>query len=217
MHGFGARRLFRQAKMSSMAASQSQHGYPTQSSEPWTKLTHTERLQDWFAYNPRTMRPPPLSYDTKCMKILSWNEREVENFKNLAAFYDNSYWSCSVSRLGYSGTAVISRVKPITVQYGLGIHEHDQEGRIITLEFDGFYLSKPVIIAGDLNCARQSIDIHNPPENLRCMGGFTVLELGWRLDYFLVSESIADMVHDSYILPDVSFSDHSPIGLILKL
>jgi exodeoxyribonuclease-3 len=90
------------------------------------------------------------------------------------------------------------QVKPISVQYGIGIREHDHEGRVITLEFDGFYLvnayvpnsgrflrrlnyrvnnwdpcfsnyvkilekSKPVIVAGDLNCARQSIDIHNPP------------------------------------------------------
>uniref|UniRef100_A0A0D3EV47 DNA-(apurinic or apyrimidinic site) endonuclease n=1 Tax=Oryza barthii TaxID=65489 RepID=A0A0D3EV47_9ORYZ len=271
------------------------------------------RLPEWFAYNPKTMRPPPLSHDTKCMKILSWNinglhdvvttkgfsardlaqrenfdEKDVEKFKNLIADYD-SYWSCSVSRLGYSGTAVISRVKPISVQYGIGIREHDHEGRVITLEFDGFYLlnayvpnsgrflrrlnyrvnnwdpcfsnyvkilekSKPVIVAGDLNCARQSIDIHNPPAKTKSAGftieeresfetnfsskglvdtfrkqhpnavGYTfwgenqrITNKGWRLDYFLASESITDKVHDSYILPDVSFSDHSPIGLVLKL
>ncbi|TVU34809.1 hypothetical protein EJB05_16661 [Eragrostis curvula] len=216
-------------------------------------------------------------------------EGEVEQFKNLIEDYDNSYWSCSVSRLGYSGTAVISRVKPISVQYGLGIPTHDQEGRIITLEFDGFYLinayvpnsgrglrrlnyrvnywdpcfsnyikklegTKPVIVAGDLNCARQSMDIHNPPAKTQS-AGFTVEEResfernfsskglvdtfrkqhpnavsytfwgenqritnkGWRLDYFLASESFADKIHDSYILPDVSFSDHSPIGLVVKL
>lgn len=51
----------------------SQHGYPPRSHEPWTKLVHRERLPEWFAYNPKTMRPPPLSHDTKCMKILSWN------------------------------------------------------------------------------------------------------------------------------------------------
>uniref|UniRef100_A0A0E0C8W6 DNA-(apurinic or apyrimidinic site) endonuclease n=2 Tax=Oryza meridionalis TaxID=40149 RepID=A0A0E0C8W6_9ORYZ len=304
----------RRTKMSSMAGlGASQHGYPPRSHEPWTKLVHRERLPEWFAYNPKTMRPPPLSHDTKCMKILSWNvnglhdvvttkgfsardlaqrenfdEKDVEKFKNLIADYD-SYWSCSVSRLGYSGTAVISRVKPISVQYGIGIREHDHEGRVITLEFDGFYLvnayvpnsgrflrrlnyrvnswdpcfsnyvkilekSKPVIVAGDLNCARQSIDIHNPPAKTKS-AGFTIEETesfetnfsskglvdtfrkqhpnavgytfwgenqritnkGWRLDYFLASESITDKVHDSYILPDVSFSDHSPIGLVLKL
>ncbi|GJN17437.1 hypothetical protein PR202_gb04501 [Eleusine coracana subsp. coracana] len=157
----------------------------------------------------------------------NFDEGDVKHFKNLIEGYDNSYWSCSVSRLGYSGTAVISR----------------------KLE-----ASKPVIVAGDLNCARQSMDIHNPPAKTQS-AGFTVEEResfernfhskglidtfrkqhpnavaytfwgenqritnkGWRLDYFLASESVADKVHDSYILPDVSFSDHSPIGLVLKL
>lgn len=50
-----------------------QHGHPGHRREPWTKLTHREILPGWFAYNPRTMRSPPLSSDTKCMKILSWN------------------------------------------------------------------------------------------------------------------------------------------------
>ncbi|XP_062207148.1 DNA-(apurinic or apyrimidinic site) endonuclease, chloroplastic-like isoform X2 [Phragmites australis] len=227
-----------------MSTTAFQRGYPTRRCEPWTRLTHRERLPEWFAYNPRTMRPSPLSNDTKCMKILSWNvnglqavvesgfsapelacredfdvlclqethleERDVEYFKNLIEDYDSSYWSCSVSRLGYSGTAVISRVKPISVQYGLGIPAHDQEGRLITLEFDDFYLvnayvpnsgrglqrlnyrvdtwdpsfsnyikklegSKPVIVAGDLNCARQSIDIHNPPAKTES-AGFTIEE-----------------------------------------
>lgn len=111
-----------------------------------------------------------------------------------------------------------------------------------------------MIVAGDLNCARQSIDIHNPPAKTKSAGftieeresfetnfsskglvdtfrkqhpnavGYTfwgenqrITNKGWRLDYFLASESITDKVHDSYILPDVSFSDHSPIGLVLKL
>lgn len=308
-----------------MSKAGSQRGYHTRSNEPWTRLSHREKKPGWFAYNPRTMRPPPLSSDTNSMKILSWNvnglqtavdsgfsadqlatrenfdvlclqethlqERNVNAFKNLIQIqdFDNSYWSCSVTRLNYSGTAVISRVKPISVQYGLGTPEHDQEGRVITLEFDDFYLinayvpnsgrglqrlnyrvndwdlcfsdfikklecSKPVIVAGDLNCARQSIDIHNPQAKTEA-AGFTIEEResfeenfsskglvdtfrkqhpnavaytfwgdnqrisnkGWRLDYFLASESIADKVHDSYILPDVSFSDHSPIGLVLKL
>lgn len=320
-----------------MNSTSSQRGYPAKrwcaanmsstsmrhSSEPWTHLTHKQRRPQWIAYNPRTMRPPPLSTDTNSMKILSWNvnglqaivqsgfsadelvaredfdvlclqethleERDVDLFKNLVHEYDYTCWSCSVARLGYSGTAVISRVQPISVQYGLGIPEHDQEGRLITLEFDDFYLvnayvpnsgrglrrlnyrindwdpcfsdfikklecSKPVIVAGDLNCARQSIDIHNPQAKTEA-AGFTIEEResfevnfsrkglvdtfrkqhpnavaytfwgenqritnkGWRLDYFLASESIADKVHDSYTLPDVSLSDHSPIGLVLKL
>uniref|UniRef100_A0A453FQX7 DNA repair nuclease/redox regulator APEX1 n=1 Tax=Aegilops tauschii subsp. strangulata TaxID=200361 RepID=A0A453FQX7_AEGTS len=185
--------------------------------------------------------------------------------------------------------ALPSQVKPISVQYGIGIAEHDQEGRVITLEFENFYLVnayvpnsgrglrrlvyrvdnwdpsfadfveklesfKPVIVCGDLNCARQSIDIHNPPAKTEDAGfteeeresfqinfdmrgfvdtfrkqhpkavGYTFWgenqrrnNKGWRLDYFLASGSIIDRVHDSYILPDVTSSDHSPIGLVLKL
>ncbi|XP_048548596.1 DNA-(apurinic or apyrimidinic site) endonuclease, chloroplastic-like [Triticum urartu] len=306
-----SRRLFwNQAKM-------------TSKQEPWTRLSHSKKLPGWVAYNPRTMRPPPLSGDTKQMKILSWNvnglrnivqsggfssalaqrenfdvlclqethlkEGDVKDFMNLLPGYEYNYWSCSVARLDYSGTGVISRVKPISVQYGIGIAEHDQEGRVITLEFENFYLVnayvpnsgrglrrlvyrvdswdpsftdfveklesfKPVIVCGDLNCARQSIDIHNPPAKTEDAGfteeeresfqinfdmrgfvdtfrkqhpkavGYTFWgenqrrnNKGWRLDYFLASGSIIDRVHDSYILPDVTSSDHSPIGLVLKL
>ncbi|KAF7031174.1 hypothetical protein CFC21_042545 [Triticum aestivum] len=268
----------------------------TSKQEPWTRLSHSKKLPGWVAYNPRTMRPPPLSGDTKQMKILSWNvnglrniEGDVKDFMNLIPGYEYNYWSCSVARLDYSGTGVISRVKPISVQYGIGIAEHDQEGRVITLEFENFYLVnayvpnsgrglrrlvyrvdswdpsfadfveklesfKPVIVCGDLNCARQSIDIHNPPAKTEDAGfteeeresfqinfdmrgfvdtfrkqhpkavGYTFWgenqrrnNKGWRLDYFLASGSIIDRVHDSYILPDVTSSDHSPIGLVLKL
>ncbi|AQK50096.1 DNA-(apurinic or apyrimidinic site) lyase chloroplastic [Zea mays] len=70
----------------------------------------------------------------------SFQERNVDLFKNLVHEYDYACWSCSVARLGYSGTVVISRVQPISVQYGLGIPERDQEGMLITLEFDDFYL-----------------------------------------------------------------------------
>ncbi|RVW36016.1 DNA-(apurinic or apyrimidinic site) lyase, chloroplastic [Vitis vinifera] len=155
------------------------------------------------------------------------------------------------------------KIKPLSVRYGLGISDHDSEGRLLTAEFESFYLlsgyvpnsgdglkrlelekSKPVILTGDLNCAHQEIDIHDPAGNRRS-AGFTDEErqsleknflskglwialenntlvllailTGWRLDYFLVSESIADKVHDSYILPDIGGSDHCPIGLVLKL
>ncbi|XP_071714209.1 DNA-(apurinic or apyrimidinic site) endonuclease, chloroplastic-like [Rutidosis leptorrhynchoides] len=295
--------------------------------EPWTVLVHKNPQKDWIAYNPKTMRPPPLAGDVKHMKIMSWNVNGLKSLLNLESFsalelaqredfdvlclqetklqekdveaikqrllegYDNSFWTCSVSKLGYSGTAVISRIPPISVRYGLGISDHDSEGRLVTTEFDSFYLinsyvpnsgnalkrlsyrttewdpslsnyvkelekSKPVILTGDLNCAHQKIDIHNPARNKRS-AGFTIEERwsfednflkkgfvdtfrkrhpnvvgytfwgsghggvktnkGWRLDYFLVSESIVDNVHDSYILPDVAGSDHCPIGLVLKL
>ncbi|XP_077218004.1 apurinic endonuclease-redox protein isoform X2 [Tasmannia lanceolata] len=296
------------------------------SNEPWMVLSHVKPQPGWVPYNPRTMRPPPLSGDTKSMKLMSWNvnglrallklegfsalqlaqkenfdvlclqetklqEKDVEGIKHLIEGYDNSFWTCSVSKLGYSGTAVISRIKPLSVKYGLGILDHDSEGRLVTVEFDTFYLisgyipnsgdglrrlsyrvgewdsslsnymkdlekNKPVILTGDLNCAHQEIDIFNPAGNRRSAGftneeresfetnflskgfvdtfrqqhpgvvGYTYWgyrhggrknNKGWRLDYFLVSEIIANKVHDSYILPDVTGSDHCPIGLILKL
>lgn len=296
-------------------------------SEPWTVLAHKKPQKGWIAYNPRTMRPPPLAQDTKFVKLLSWNvnglrallklegfsalqlaqredfdvlclqetklqEKDVEEIKQrLIDGYKNSFWTCSVSKLGYSGTAIISRITPLSVRYGLGISDHDSEGRLVTAEFDTFYLisgyvpnsgdglkrlsyrvtqwdpslsnylkelekAKPVILTGDLNCAHEEIDIYNPAGNKRSAGftdeerksfatnflsrgfvdtfrrqhpgvvGYTYwgyrhggrkTNRGWRLDYFLVSESIADKVHDSYILPDVTGSDHCPIGLVIKL
>ncbi|KAI3446514.1 hypothetical protein Pfo_003179 [Paulownia fortunei] len=295
--------------------------------EPWTVLTHKKPQKGWTAYNPRSMRLPPIAADTPHIKLMSWNvnglrallklesfsalqlaqrenfdvlclqetklqEKDVDAIRqSLLEGYDNSYWTCSVSKLGYSGTAIVSRIKPHSVRYGLGIADHDSEGRLVTVEFDNFYLlssyvpnsgdglrrlsyritqwdptlsnymkdleqSKPVILTGDLNCAHQEIDIYNPAGNRRSAGftdeerksfqtnfldrgfidtfrkqhpevvGYTYwgyrhggrkTNKGWRLDYFLASESIANQVYDSYILPDVAGSDHSPIGLILKL
>ncbi|XP_047938719.1 DNA-(apurinic or apyrimidinic site) endonuclease, chloroplastic [Salvia hispanica] len=231
-------------------------------------------------------------FDVLCLQETKLQEKDVNAIKEtLLQGYDNSYWTCSVSKLGYSGTAIISRIKPISVRYGLGISDHDSEGRLVTLEFENFYLlscyvpnsgdglkrlpyriaewdtslgnymkdleqSKPVILTGDLNCAHEEMDIFNPAGNKRS-AGFTEEERksfeinfldrgfvdtfrkqhpnvvaysywgyrhggrrtnkGWRLDYFLVSESISEKVHDAYILPDVGGSDHCPVGLILKL
>ncbi|CAO2822276.1 unnamed protein product [Amaranthus hypochondriacus] len=293
--------------------------------EPWTRFAHKKPQKGWVAYNPRTMRPPPLTRDTNFVKLVSWNvnglrallklegfsalelaqredfdvlclqetklqEKDVERVKDLLEGYENSFWTCSVAKAGYSGTSIVSRIKPLSVRYGLGISDHDTEGRVVTAEFESFYLlcvyvpnsgdglkrlayrttewdpslsqymkelekSKPVILTGDLNCAHQEIDIYNPAGNKRS-AGFTIEEResfetnflskgfvdtfrnqhpdvvgytywgyrhggrktnrGWRLDYFLVSEQLADQVHDSYILPDVIGSDHCPIGLVLK-
>ncbi|KAL2923458.1 DNA-(apurinic or apyrimidinic site) lyase chloroplastic [Bienertia sinuspersici] len=293
--------------------------------EPWIRFAHKKPQKGWVAYNPRTMRPPPLTRDKDFVKLMSWNvnglrallklegfsalelaqredfdvlclqetklqEKDVETVRDLLEGYENTYWTCSIAKAGYSGTAIISRIKPLSVSYGLGISDHDAEGRLVTAEFDSFYLlcayvpnsgdglkrlsyriaewdlslskyikelekSKPVILTGDLNCAHQEIDIYNPAGNKRS-AGFTIEEResfeknflseglvdtfrkqhpnvvgytywgyrhggrktnrGWRLDYFLVSEALADKVHDSYILPDVPGSDHCPIGLVLK-
>ncbi|MGL5206647.1 MAG: exodeoxyribonuclease III [Acidaminococcaceae bacterium] len=198
------------------------------------------------------------------------------------------YWN-SAEKKGYSGTAIFTKIKPLSVSYDMGIAEHDQEGRIITAEFDGFYLvnvytpnsqrelarldyrmqwedafrayvkqldeKKPVIICGDLNVAHKEIDLKNFKTN-RKNAGFTdeertkmteLLEAGfidsfrhlypdkdgvytwwsymfkareknagWRIDYFVVSNRLADRISDSLIYTDIMGSDHCPVGLILK-
>ena len=195
------------------------------------------------------------------------------------------YWN-SAEKKGYSGTAVFTRLEPLSVAYGIGSEEHDREGRAITLEFEDFYLvncyvpnaqreltrldwrmewedalreyllgldsRKPVIYCGDLNVAHQEIDLKNAKSN-RGNAGFTdeersklteLLEAGfvdsfrhlypdktgayswwsymfhareknagWRIDYFLVSKSIADKINDSVIHPDIMGSDHCPVEL----
>ena len=199
------------------------------------------------------------------------------------------YWN-SAEKKGYSGTVVVSKIKPINVTYGLGKEEHDKEGRIITLEFEKFYLvncytpnskrelerldyrmiwedeiraylkeldkTKPVVYCGDLNVAHNEIDLKNPSSNHH-NAGFTneerakMTELlnagfidtfrykypektgayswwsymfharennaGWRIDYFIVSDSIKDKIEDAKILSDVMGSDHCPVELDLKV
>ena len=190
---------------------------------------------------------------------------------------------------GYSGTLVYSRVKPISISYGMGIDEHDHEGRIITLEFNGFYLvtvyvpnvkreltrldyrmvweddfrnflkklekSKPVVVCGDFNVAHTEMDIKNAKANIG-NAGFTYEErskfselldsgfidtfryfhkdeikytwwsylegcrarnIGWRIDYFIVSKNIINKVTGAYIYDDIMGSDHAPIGLDIDL
>ena len=198
------------------------------------------------------------------------------------------YWN-SAEKKGYSGTAIFTKIKPLSVSYDIGIAEHDQEGRVITAEFDDFYLinvytpnsqrelarldyrmqwedafrsyvkqldeQKPVIICGDLNVAHKEIDLKNFKTNHK-NAGFTdeertkmtaLLEAGfvdsfrhlypdkegiytwwsymfkareknagWRIDYFVVSNRLADRISDSLIYADIQGSDHCPVGLILK-
>ena len=200
-----------------------------------------------------------------------------------------SYWN-SAEKKGYSGTAVFTKIKPKNVVYGIGIDEHDKEGRVITLEFDDFYLvniytpnskrelerldyrqiwedeirnyllklneSKPVIMCGDLNVAHKEIDLKNPKTNRRNAGftdeernkmtellkaGFTDTfrflypdkenayswwsymgharekNVGWRIDYFIISKSIESKVQDATIHSDIMGSDHCPVGLEINI
>ncbi|SDF08857.1 exodeoxyribonuclease III [Sporomusa acidovorans] len=197
------------------------------------------------------------------------------------------YWNSAVKK-GYSGTAVFTRIKPVSVTYGMDIAEHDQEGRIITLEFADFYLvnvytpnsqrelarldyrmkwedafsgylselnkGKPVITCGDFNVAHQEIDIKNPKTNRKNAGftdeerakmtlllqsGFTdtfrsvypdkrdaytwwsymmnarARNIGWRIDYFLISDRLKNSIKEASIYADILGSDHCPIGLEL--
>ena len=196
-----------------------------------------------------------------------------------------SYWN-SAEKKGYSGTAIFTKQKPLNVTYGIGIEEHDKERRVITLEFEKFYMvdiytpnskrelerldyrqiwedvirkyllklneTKPVIMCGDLNVAHKEIDLKNPKTN-RHNAGFTDEErqkmtelldagftdsfrylypdkenayswwsymghareknVGWRIDYFIVSKSIENQIKEAKIYPEIMGSDHCPVGL----
>ena len=199
------------------------------------------------------------------------------------------YWN-SADKKGYSGTAAFTKEKPLNVFYGMGIDEHDHEGRLITLEFEKFYFVtcytpnsqnelkrldyrmewedafreylmkldrvKPVVCCGDLNVAHREIDLKNPKTNRRNAGftdeerekmtvllnsGFTdsfrylypdteniyswwsyrfsarEKNAGWRIDYFLVSDSIKDKIKEAKIHTDIFGSDHCPVSLEIEL
>ena len=198
-----------------------------------------------------------------------------------------SYWN-SAERKGYSGTAIFTKKQPVNVTYGIGIEEHDKEGRIITPEFENFYLvtnytpnakrelerldyrmvwedeirkyllelnkKKPVIMCGDLNVAHEEIDLKNPKTN-KGNAGFTNEErekmtellnagfidsyrylypekieyswwsymghareknVGWRIDYFIVSNDFRENIKDATIYTEILGSDHCPVGLEIK-
>lgn len=200
----------------------------------------------------------------------------------------HQYWNYAEKK-GYSGTAIFTKHLPVSIQYGMGIEEHDKEGRIITLELEEFYLVnvyapnsqmelarlnyrmsweeafknylkrlekiKPVIVCGDLNVAHKEIDLKNPKTNKKS-AGFTeeerakfsellesgyidtfrhfypdktdmyswwsykfnarVKNAGWRIDYFLISESLKDRIKEATILADIMGSDHCPVELIIE-
>ena len=201
----------------------------------------------------------------------------------------HSYWNYAEKK-GYSGTAIFSKVKPLSVTYGLGIEEHDHEGRVITLELESYYLitvytpnsqeelrrldyrmkwdddfraylkkleeKKPVIVCGDLNVAHKEIDFKNPKTNRKNAGftdeerakfttllesGFTDTfryfypeqegiyswwsyrfkarekNAGWRIDYFLTSDSLKDKLRGAQIHTDILGSDHCPVELTIEL
>ena len=251
------------------------------------------------------------------MKLISWNVNGLracagkgfeESFKALDADFFclqetkmqegqldlafdgyESYWNYA-DKKGYSGTAIYTRQKPLNVSYGIGIDEHDHEGRVITLEMDNFFLvtvytpnsqdglkrldyrmkweddfqaylksldeKKPVIVCGDMNVAHKEIDLKNPKTN-RTNAGFTDEErekftqllqkgfidtfrffypdktdiyswwsyrfhareknAGWRIDYFVVSERLAEKLEGASIHNEVYGSDHCPVELTINI
>jgi len=205
---------------------------------------------------------------------------------DLPGYYQ--YWNYAEKK-GYSGTAVFTKKEPLSVTYGMGIEEHDKEGRLITLEFENFYHvtcyvpnsqaenarlpyrcqweddmrnyllklneKKPVVFCGDLNVAHNEIDLKNPKSNIG-NAGFTYEErekfglllesgfvdsfryfypelegayswwsyrfnarknnAGWRIDYFIVSDSAKEKMKDAKIHPEVMGSDHCPVELEIE-
>ncbi|MBE6310930.1 MAG: exodeoxyribonuclease III [Bacteroidales bacterium] len=225
-----------------------------------------------------------LDADFFCLQETKMQEGQLDlNFEG----YD-SYWNYA-DKKGYSGTAIYTKHKPIAVTYGIGIDQHDHEGRVITLEMEDFFLitayvpnsqdglkrldyrmtweddfrnylleldkKKPVILCGDLNVAHKEIDLKNPKTN-RMNPGFTDQErekftallgagftdsfrhffpdlegvyswwsyrfqaraknVGWRIDYFVVSSRLADKLQSASIHSQILGSDHCPVEIVLK-
>ncbi|MDD5969764.1 MAG: exodeoxyribonuclease III [Anaerostipes sp.] len=225
-----------------------------------------------------------LDADVFCVQETKLQEGQID--LDLPEYYQ--YWNYAQKK-GYSGTAVFTKEKPISVSNGIGMEEHDQEGRVITLEYEEYYLvtcytpnsqselkrlpyrmkweddfraylkslekDKPVILCGDLNVAHNEIDLKNPKANRKNAGfsdqereKFTELleagfidtfryfypdvegayswwsyrfkarekNAGWRIDYFCVSEELADRLAEAMIHTDIMGSDHCPVSLILE-
>jgi exodeoxyribonuclease III len=230
-----------------------------------------------------------LAADILCLQeTKAQNHQFAETLKSLNGYH---LFSNSAERPGYSGTAVISKIKPLNVTKGINIKDHDTEGRVLCLEFDAFFLVnvyvpnsgselkrlvyrqnwddvffnflkdlekvKPVIVCGDFNVAHKAIDLARPKANYNKTAGYMQEEIdgmdrfigggladtfrhihpeatgkyswwsyrldarsknvGWRIDYFLVSESILQSVENAFILDEITGSDHCPVGIVLKL
>lgn len=226
-----------------------------------------------------------INADIFCIQETKCQPEQIElNFDGYTA-----YWN-SAERKGYSGTAIFTKKQPISVTYGIGIEEHDKEGRVITLEFESFYMvniytpnakrglerldyrqiwedeirnyllklneTKPVIMCGDLNVAHEEIDLKNPKQNTKNAGftneernkmtellksGFIDVyreiypeetdcytwwsymassrekDIGWRIDYFIISERIKNLVQSIKIHKYTMGSDHCPVEMNINM
>lgn len=211
------------------------------------------------------------------------DDQVIEALGNVSPYH---VFSNSAVKKGYSGTAILTKTAPISVSNGIGIEVHDQEGRVLSLEYDSFFLvnvyvpnssrelvrlpyregwdkdflkylkeleeKKPVIVCGDMNVAHQEIDIARPKSNYNKTAGYTQKEIdgmsnflnagfvdsfrflhpetvayswwsyragarekniGWRLDYFLISESLKSVLISAAIHPEFKESDHCPVSI----
>ena len=223
--------------------------------------------------------------DFMCLQETKATSEIVENIGWRSGLH---VFANEAEKKGYSGTAIITPHKPLSVSYGLGLKEHDSEGRVVTLEYDDFFLTnvytpnsqnelnrlpyrrewneaflarmksleklKPVVFCGDLNVAHTEDDLANPKTN-RKNAGFTEEEradfdaivesgfidtfrefkqgkghyswwsfransrarnVGWRIDYFIISQLLRSRLKAAEILPEVHGSDHCPVTMEWK-
>ncbi len=232
-------------------------------------------------------------FETMAPDILCLQETKAQDdqvAETLFEIEDYYKYSNSAQKKGYSGTAILSKTKPLSVSADMGIADHDNEGRILCLEYDQFFLvdvyvpnsgselkrlsyrqtwdeafydylknlekQKPVIVCGDFNVAHKAIDLARPQANYNKSAGYMQEEIdgmdrfigggfvdtfrhfypekteaytwwsyrtkgrernvGWRIDYFLLSPSLIPALSDAFILADVFGSDHCPVGIDLK-
>jgi len=215
------------------------------------------------------------------------DEQVMETLAPVEGYYR---YVASAEKKGYSGTAVLSRSEALSVSKGMGLPEHDQEGRVLCLEFPGHYLvnvyvpnsgndlkrlgyrqqwdqaffsylkqleqQKPVLVCGDFNVAHRDVDLARPKPNYNKSAGYMQEEIdgmnrytggglvdtfrhfhpeeegayswwsyragaraknvGWRIDYFLASESLMPGISAAFILSQVMGSDHCPVGVEIK-
>lgn len=230
------------------------------------------------------------SMEAMAPDIICFQETKAQEDQVAEALKDftNAFelYAYSAEKKGYSSTAILTKIKPFSVQKGIGIEEHDNEGRVLTLEFDEFYLTtvyvpnsgsellrlgyrqtwdaaflaflknlektKPVLVCGDFNVAHKPIDLARPKENYNKAAGYMQEEIdgmdaftsnglldtfralngdevkyswwsyragareknvGWRIDYFLASESFMPRIKKAMILNEIYGSDHCPVGV----
>jgi len=224
--------------------------------------------------------------DVLCLQeTKAQDEQVIEALGELEGYH---IYTNSAVKKGYSGTSIITRVKPIDVTKDINIDDHDQEGRVLCAEFDDFFLitvytpnsgselkrlsyrqqwdadflsyvknleqKKPVVLCGDLNAAHKDIDLARPKANYNKSAGYTQQEIdgidnliaagyvdtfrhihpnkekyswfsyragarernvGWRIDYFLVSAALAESINGADIYNDIHGSDHCPVSVQL--